>query len=264
MKYTASTTMQTDDGNVQLIRNEYLHALTHQASKNLIENHVRPNIRQILIYGCVNGGGTQLMQSNFPAARLYVADSEVNLSLLEQNHELVFHMTFSDIHTISRGSIDLVYSKLFFSQTGNLEGHLKLLHQKLSPGGLLVIEDIQFDESHCSPSNFVFQQGLELFAQLKKIQGIDSSNLESILSNLESRHCNISQVIYHRPTFLIGQNRHMLSMGIHARADLVIKHKLMSEDKLGQFLLLLNKVEADEEHILTLPGIYQIVAQKQE
>ena len=262
MKNKASIKIQSEHALDKKIRDQYIHVLTHGASKNLIEHHVQLNAHRILDYGCGQGIGTEMLQKYFPKTQIFAVDNDFDLMQEAPRIEHVEYMSLSNISTIRNESMDLVYSKLFSSRAKDLGNQMRLLNQKLSPGGLLLVEDIRFLESHCSPSNFVFQQGLELFAQLRKIRGIHARPLQLILDNLARNNYRIGQVIYHRPTFLIGEKRRILSLAIKSHADVLIKANLMSYDELKQFLRSLIMIESSEEYILTLPGIHQIIARK--
>jgi ubiquinone/menaquinone biosynthesis C-methylase UbiE len=127
----------------------------------------------------------------------------------------------------------------------------------LAPGGVLVVEDIDFDGSFCDPPNRAYDDYAELYVESARKRGCDpfiGRRLVRLLEDAGFADVGFSLV---QPYGRAGDVKQIASLTFHAIADTAVKLGLATPDHVEQIKSELADFTADPRTTTSLPRIFQ-------
>ncbi len=153
---------------------------------------------------------------------------------------------------------DLVYARFLLTHLSEPEKCLDAMVKACKPGGLIVVEDIEFAGSFCYPFCAAYQRFAELYQQVVHRRGGDPNIGPKLPGMLGKAGVKEIQVHVVQPTHIEGDGKLMASITMARVADSVIAEGLASETEVEQIIAGLNDAAADSEYVMSLPRIFQV------
>ncbi len=249
-----------------------------QILSNILASSTEAFIKQVnlqsqlnaLDLGCGTGETTFLLSDAINrAGKIIGLDSkETQLKIARENahqNELSqVEFRYQNIHEWEEyQSYDLVYSRYFFHQLREPLSMLQKVFNSLKPGGLAMIEDLDFSKFQCFPNSYAFDRFTELYIEVVKKQGADPNIDKQIYPLFQLAGFKNCQVQLVRPKFLTGKNKRIASLTLESISTILEKENLASHAELQALLSELKSFEALKNTMISLPGIYQVWGYRQ-
>lgn len=214
--------------------------------------------------GCGGGYVTHLMAGFVgPQGRVVGTDSDGAILALAQEdaaaeslNNVEFRRTDASICQ-EEEEYHLVYARFVLTHLSEPEKCLAAMVQTCKPGGLIVIEDIDFTGSFCYPPCGAYQKYTELYQQVVHRRGGDPNIGPKLPGMLRRAGATGVQVNVVQPAHTEGDGKLMASITMARIADSVVSEGLATEEEVEHVITELNAAAADPEFIMSLPRIFQ-------
>jgi SAM-dependent methyltransferase len=223
---------------------------------------VRPGMR-CLDVGC--GGGDVTVE----LARLVAPDGEVqgidmDDAVLEHARSLAAERgaraTFRQSDAVGAadaGSFDLVYARFLLTHLSDSAATVRAMRHATRPGGMVVVEDIDFAGHFCRPACPAFERYQELYQAVVRLRGADpciGPRLPELLLDAGLMDVQVETVT---PTFRTGDGKQIAAITLaHIRGP-VLAAGLASDGEIDRLIAELEAFARDERTLLSLPRIFQ-------
>ena len=160
------------------------------------------------------------------------------------------------------GNASLAYARFVLTHLGAPQDMLARAGEALAPGGLMVVEDIDFDGHFCDPPCPAFERSNELYAQAARKRGADAFIGRRLLRLLEAagfRDVGSSLV---QPYGRTGEVKQIASLTFAAIADTLVASGLATSDEVTALAAELQAFAARPDTTLSLPRIFQAWGRK--
>jgi 2-polyprenyl-3-methyl-5-hydroxy-6-metoxy-1,4-benzoquinol methylase len=152
---------------------------------------------------------------------------------------------------------DLVYARFLLTHLPDPVGALERMHDALRPGGVLIIEDIDFAGHFCWPPCPAFGRYQELYTQAVKLGGADpyiGPRLPGMLLDLGCREVQMHVI---HPVGYDGDVKLMSAITMEKISTAVVAAGLATESEVQQIAADLYKVAGDRRTVMSMPRIIQ-------
>jgi SAM-dependent methyltransferase len=152
---------------------------------------------------------------------------------------------------------DLVYARFLLTHLRDPAAAVVRMREFLRPGGVLVVEDIDFNGSFCYPESAAHRRYVELYQQSAQRRGADPNigpRLPGLLAaaRLEKIGMNVVQ-----PAGLEGEVKVISALTLENIADAVYAEGLASPDEMEATVAALYDLARDPNTLLSVPRIVQ-------
>jgi SAM-dependent methyltransferase len=152
---------------------------------------------------------------------------------------------------------DVIYARFLLTHLPDPSQALANICDRLTPGGVLVVEDIDFTGHFCFPDSAAFWRYVELYSEAVRARGCDPNigpRLPALLAEagLGERGMNVVQ-----PAGFSGDVKSIAPITLEAIADSVLAAKLATRDELDATVDELYAFADAEGTVLSLPRIVQ-------
>lgn len=214
--------------------------------------------------GCGGGDVTRLMAGLVgPQGKVVGIDSDAAILALAREDAEAEHwdnIEFRQADALicqEEEAHDLVYARFVLTHLSEPEKCLAAIVKACRPGGLIVIEDIDFAGSFCYPHCTAYQRYTELYQQVVLRRGGDPNIGPKLPGMLHKAAVKGVQVNVVQPAHLEGDGKLMASITMARIADSVISERLATEAEVEQIIAGLNAAATDPEFVMSLPRIFQ-------
>lgn len=158
----------------------------------------------------------------------------------------------------NRGPFDLVYCRFFLSHQKHPNQILERLRPLLEKGGVMAIEDVDFDGHFCFPANSAFKRYVELYEKSARSKGANPI-IGVLLPNMVEKagygevHMKIAL-----PAYRHGPGKRMALLTMQAIAESAISLGLSTEDEANKIIRELEEFTEAHGSIMSLPRIFQV------
>ena len=152
---------------------------------------------------------------------------------------------------------DLIYARFVLTHLVDPARGLSALVARLAPGGMIVIEDIDFTGHFCFPESAAFDRYVELYSKAVESRGCDPNigpRLPSLMGAAGLRDIGMNVV---QPAGISGEVKLMGPITLEAIANAVLKAGLATHDELNKTVDDLYAFAATEGTLLSIPRIIQ-------
>jgi ubiquinone/menaquinone biosynthesis C-methylase UbiE len=233
-------------------------------SRLLAEAGVAPGMT-CLDLGCGGGDVTlQLAALTGPQGQVTGVDmDETKLDLAQQaakrdGLEIVQFRRLNVQDWIEESQYDCIYSRFLLT---HLADPLQVLHQMLQavrPGGLVLIEDIDFGGHFCQPPCASFDTYVRLYRMAAQRQGADADigpKLYGMMLDSGWREVKVNVV---QPMFTSGEGKQIAVLTLTNIADSLLDEKLTSESELQSAIDDLTRFTNDSRTLVSMPRVFQL------
>jgi ubiquinone/menaquinone biosynthesis C-methylase UbiE len=187
------------------------------------------------------------------ATKLDLARNEASSQRLEQ---VSFQQTEIDKYNF-QPVFDLVYARFLLTHLSRPERALRKMHDALRPGGVLVIEDIDFSGHFCWPDCAAFRQYIALYAEAAKRQSADPNIGPRLPRMLLDVGCAGVQLNVVQPASIDGEVKLVAPLTLENIADAVIAAELASRAELDCLIAELYEFARDPRSVMSIPRVVQ-------
>ncbi len=163
----------------------------------------------------------------------------------------------------NENKFDFIYSPMLFSYFKNPLKRLRGLQRILKPKAILLVEDLDLGNLNCFPHSFAFEQFKDLFKAVTADPQFTSRGFyQRVEADLQAAGFNPPKSQFRSPTFLHPRYKRMPSLVFESIMYRIEDQQLATTDEAHALLAELKAFEAHPHTMISLPGIYQIKAEK--
>ena len=154
-------------------------------------------------------------------------------------------------------SFDVVYARFLLSHLSEPELALDRMLAALVPGGVLVLEDVDFSGYFCHPTCPAFWQYTQLYVSLAQRRGGDpyiGPRLPTMLRTAGARDVGLEVV---QPAGLDGDVKRVTQLTMEGIADALLEEKLATNTEVTATVGELNAYARDPDTLMSLPRVIQ-------
>ncbi len=223
---------------------------------------IQPGMKCLEV-GCGSGDLTfDLAGIVGPSGRVVATDiDDVKIRLArseaEEQHLTNVEFRVADIVEDGIEAFDFAHARFVLTHLPNPENALERIRQAVRPGGILVVEDIDFRGHFCHPECPAFSCYVQLYTQTAQRRGADPNigpRLPQLLveAGFEAVQMNIVQ-----PAAMSGEVKIMPSLTLANIADAVAGEGLASRAELDQLIHELDDFASDPQTLISGPRIVE-------
>ncbi len=160
----------------------------------------------------------------------------------------------------NHGTFDLVYCRFFLSHQKHPDQILERLRPLLKKGGVMAIEDVDFDGHFCFPDNWAINRYVELYMQSARSKGANPLIGALLPDMVEKAGYSDVHMKIALPAYRHGQGKRMALLTMQAIAQSAISLGLCNEDEANKVIRELEEFTEAHGSIMSLPRIFQIWA----
>ena len=184
-------------------------------------------------------------------------------TLRARRHDLSARFQGADAAQLAEpASFDLVYARFLLS---HLETPWQAVHrmlEALKPGGVLVVEDIDFLGHFCHPRCAAFDRYVELYQAAVRNRGADPTIGPRLCGMLIECGAQAVQVSVSQPVFREGEGKQIAPITLAHISPALVAAGLSSTDELMRTLAELSAFARDPRTLMSLPRVVQAWGRK--
>jgi SAM-dependent methyltransferase len=154
-------------------------------------------------------------------------------------------------------AFDVVYARFLLTHLPDPAAVLAWMQAHLRPGGVCIVEDIDFRGHFCHPDDAAFRRYLERYADLVRRRGVDpdiGARLPSLL--LESGFCDVQMHVV-QPAGFEGEVKLIAPITLESIVEPLIAEHLATREEIEADIAALYAFAAAPRSVLSLPRIVQ-------
>jgi ubiquinone/menaquinone biosynthesis C-methylase UbiE len=204
------------------------------------------------------GPGGRVVGIDLDSVALDIAGQEaadLGLDNIEYRTGDVFDLAESD-------RFDLVYARFLLSHLPNPPDALQRMAASLAPGGMLVVEDVEFSAHFCFPACPPFADYVRLYSEAARAKGDDPDigpRLPSLLQDTGLENVDMRVV---QPASIRGEVKLLSAITMELVGTAVISAGLASAEEIARITEGLNAAARDERTVMSTPRIVQAWGRK--
>ena len=152
---------------------------------------------------------------------------------------------------------DLVYARFLLTHLREPQHAVERLCGLLAPGGLMVVEDIDFSGSFSQPPSWAFAAYVDLYRRAALARGAHPDIGPRLPGLLESAGIAPVEMQVVQPASLRGEVKLLSAITVEAIADAVLAAGLAAGDEIERIVDELQRVGRDETTVMSTPRIVQ-------
>jgi SAM-dependent methyltransferase len=160
------------------------------------------------------------------------------------------------------GGYDAVYCRFLLQHLSQPVDLLRRMWAGVRPGGVLIVEDSDFDGWCCHPPNDGFDFFLRTYAQVLQRRGGDHAIGRKLYSCLLAAGIPGPRVAVVQPVWIEGERKTLPWSTLEASTEAILSEGLASEDEVTAALTTLQCFTADPQTLISGPRIFQLWAKR--
>jgi ubiquinone/menaquinone biosynthesis C-methylase UbiE len=157
---------------------------------------------------------------------------------------------------------DLVYCRFLLQHLSQPLDLLRRMWGALRPGGVLIVEDIDFDGKFCHPPNDAFDFYLRNYTAVLRAHGGDPTMGRKLLAYFAEVGIPTPELNLIQRVERTGEGKMMSYLTLEATADAIVKSGLATDDEMKSALVSLMSYTKDPNTIIGDPRIFQLWARR--
>jgi len=221
----------------------------------------------VLDVGCGGGDVTMELARAVGAEGLAVGtdidDTKLAMARAEAIGGHIANVEFRSADAASPGDLgdfDLVYTRFLLTHLPDPAGVLANMWRSVRPGGLLAIEDIDFDGSFCHPPHAAYDRYVELYTAAVRRRGGDPCIGPRLPGMLVDAGCECVEMNVVQPAGIVGEAKLVTPITMENIADAVRVEGLADDAEIEQVAMDLYALARDERTVMSIPRIVQVWA----
>ena len=156
------------------------------------------------------------------------------------------------------GGYDAVYSRFLLQHLSQPVDLLRRMWAAVRPGGVLIVEDADFDGWCCHPPNEGFDFFLRAYGQVLLRRGGDHAVGRKLYTCFLAAGIPDPRVALVQPLRIQGEEKTLAWSTLEASAEAILSERLASEDEVSAALTTLRHFTADPQTLICGPRIFQL------
>jgi SAM-dependent methyltransferase len=152
----------------------------------------------------------------------------------------------------------VVYARFILTHLANPGSLLAVLRRSVRPGGVIIVEDIDFRGHFAEPFCPALQQYVEFYTKSVQARGGDPHIGPRLLGLLREAGFDDIKMKMHHPIALLGGIKLLTCITLENIADAILKDGLTTEEKLRETLEELYAFAHNPHTVLGGPRIFQV------
>lgn len=155
------------------------------------------------------------------------------------------------------GSFDLVYARFLLSHLPDPAAMLRSMRAAARPGGLCVVEDVDFAGSFCYPPHAAYDWSVRLYRETAARRGADADlgpKLPALLRAAGWRDVSVRVV---QPVFAAGEGKLLAALTLAGIAAAAQEAGLTDEDAVRSAVAEMTRFADDPETLVATPRVFQ-------
>ena len=241
----------------------------------ILARAVRPSTRAVLAragvgagmvcldVGCGGGDSTvELARQVGPTGRVVGIDMDATAIGLAREAVAAQGLDNIELRVGAAGEgmaerFDVVYARFLLTHLGDPLSVLRAIVATLRPGGIAIVEDIDYRGMFCHPENAAFQRHVELYSALVQRAGADPMIGPRLPSLLRDAGCVEIAMHVVQPAGFDEEVKVMAALTTEATADRVVAAGLATRAEVEALARDLHQFARDPFAVMSLPRIVQ-------
>jgi SAM-dependent methyltransferase len=156
------------------------------------------------------------------------------------------------------GGYDAVYCRVLLQHLSEPVELLGRMWAAVRPGGVLIVEDADFDGWCCHPPNGGFDFFVRTYSQALQRSGGDPALGRKLYGGFLAAGIPGPQVSMVQPVWTEGEGKMLAWSTLEATAEAIMSHGLASQDEVVAALTDLEHFTADPQTLISGPRIFQL------
>ncbi|MFA1626926.1 class I SAM-dependent methyltransferase [Rhizobium mongolense] len=201
--------------------------------------------------GCVLG-------LDFDPVKVAIAQDEATVAGLTNVRYCVGDAQSPDIFGILGAPFDIVYARCFLSHLTEPDAVLRHIRDALAPNGQLLVEDVDFGNSFCTPKSWAFDLYVDLYQRAARRRGADPEMGASLGQRLASAGFKVARRSWTQPTGCERKIKLLSALSLEAIAESVVVDGVVSSDIVSSAVDELYRLAEDSTTVMSTPRIVQV------
>jgi len=215
--------------------------------------------------GCGGGDVTldlaRLVGTKGHATGIDLDEVKVQIAKAEASEQQVNNVRFEILNVNNMNEdikFDVVYCRCVLTHLDNPADILNSMIKATKPGGMVIVEDIDFSGYFCYPPNKAFDQYIDFYYKTVHKRGGDPDighKLPSMMMQAELTDLRFQAV---QPCHTSGEGKMISAITLHAISGPVLEDKLVTEDELDTIHQALNDYTERSDTLISYPRFFQV------
>ena len=225
---------------------------------------IKPGAR-CLDVGCGTGAvSLHLAKSVAPSGHVLGIDTDQILleSAQEKANQTALAAEFRKIDVTKDDlpvGFDFLYARFLLTHLQSPLSVLEKIYRSTVSGGVIVIEDIDFDGHVCYPASLAFDRYVELYKAVARHRGGDPLIGPRLPGLLKQVGCKNVEVEVVTPTFYRGENKLVAAITMEHIREAVVNAGLATDQEIDDIVDELTILAERPDSIISLARIFQVV-----
>jgi SAM-dependent methyltransferase len=160
------------------------------------------------------------------------------------------------------GGYNAVYCRFLLEHLSQPVDLLRRMWAGVRPGGVLIVEDADFDGWCCHPANDGFDFFVRTYAQVLQRRGGDHALGRKLYGCFLAAGIPGPRVAVAQPVWIEGERKTLPWSTLEASTEAILSEGLASEDEVTAALTTLQRFTADPQTLISGPRIFQLWSKK--
>lgn len=225
---------------------------------------VRPGLR-CLDVGCGGGDVTaelgRLVGPHGQALGVDLDEVKLDIARAEVEGSGLANVAFERLDVLGgerpSAAFDVVYARFLLTHLPDPEQAVARMRELLVPGGLLVVEDVDFSGHFIHPPSEAFAAYVDLYGRAARLRGVDPDIGPRLPGMLRSAGLGTVEMRVAHPAGFHGEVKLVAAMTLEAIADSVLAAGLATRERLDAYVEELRRLAQDDATVMSAARIVQ-------
>lgn len=219
--------------------------------------------------GC--GGGmmtfeiTSLVGDNGYVTAIDFDEDIIALNKSELKNLQIQNVSFFQTDILALNTVeefDLIFARYLLSHLSNVNEALKILINALRPGGIILVEDVQFSGHICQPFSKEFETYIQWYTDVVDLRGGDAELGPKLPELFISAGLENIEVQIAQPIGLKGAAKQMSLLTLDKIKSALLAAEITDEIEFGKVRAELEKISNDDSTLMSIPRTFQVWGRK--
>jgi SAM-dependent methyltransferase len=183
----------------------------------------------------------------------------VELARLDAQQEGIENLVFrvGDATALDDGPYDLAYARFLLSHVDDPAGAVSAMVAALRPGGIVLVEDIDFSGSFCHPDSSAYRRYVELYRTTVARRGGNADIGPALPALLRAAGLNGIGLSVGQPAGLDGEAKLISPLTLERISRSIVEEDVAPAEEVEEVLAELYAFHEDPTTVMSLPRIVQ-------
>jgi ubiquinone/menaquinone biosynthesis C-methylase UbiE len=204
------------------------------------------------------GAGGRVTAADMDAAQLEVVGERAAAEGLDNIDCVVCDI----VHLADLAPADVVYSRNVLQHLPDPVDALRLMWSRVRAGGVLLVEDADFDATFCYPPQPAFDFWIERYSQVLRGRGGDPQSGRKLVARFAAAGIPQPQARVHARAYLTGEGKQLPYLTLDATADAMIGAGVATAAEIVEAVTRLRELSSDPSVLFGMPLAVQVWARR--